>query len=141
MCKLSSAIFNKSIKKIDPDNGSMISFVLAWSVLGALHLIAWNYEFQTEKQAKIWRGASLALTASGFFAFVVWLTGDDVALGRRVHRNLSVIRFAGKERDIAMMVYGIVAWLILVILMFLSLHALPCSAHQTVPWVQYIPHL
>lgn len=126
--RLARRMFNETIKKIEPEQGSTISVIFAWSVLGALHLAAWNYEFPTQKRALIWRGASLALAASGFVCFVGWLSSvrDSAIEGM-------VIGITGSV--------ALVSRIILVILMFLSLRALPCSAHQTIPWIQYIPHL
>jgi len=115
------SVLNKAIQSADHNN--MVfggALLLAWCILGGLHLTAWNYEFPTEKEKIIWRAAALGLTV-----------GPVVGVVGTIWDPIMYFGFAS----------ALVCRVMLVVLMFLSLRALPCSAHQIVSWVQYIPHL
>ena len=115
-----------------PGNGppsAVILLPLTWSVFGALHAIAWNYDFQTGTEKILWRVSSLALAG----APVIYVFG-------RALRNTVGARFTFATVALSFGC-GIISRLLLVSLMLASLRSLPSSAYQTIPWTDYIPHL
>jgi hypothetical protein len=125
-------IFGPGVSKED----DAPALLIVWIILGALHLIAWDFQFPSQVEKIIWRVASLTLIATPCFLFlaevfeitdstrVYYLDFDDMDITRSI--LLSV---------------GVVARLVLMVLMFASLRDLPASAYETVPWTTYVPHL
>ncbi|KAF8449414.1 hypothetical protein L210DRAFT_2663264 [Boletus edulis BED1] len=109
-------------------------------MLGGLHLIAWNFDFPTETEKILWRVASLALAGSPLAMLGLMGLGTVVN-----HLNPGWVKDRAKAVvdaiGISVWILGVVSRLLLVALMLASLRALPCSAHQTVSWTAYIPHL
>ena len=113
---------------VNASEHTAISFLLAWSVFGALHAIAWNYDFPTGTEKILWRVSSLVLA------------GGPVVFGV----GIMLWGISGELTNIMValsFVYGIICRLLLVSLMLASLRSLPSSAYQTIPWTNYIPHL
>jgi hypothetical protein len=129
-------VLNKGVQDTKYGNPPYVAMLVAWSVLGALHLTAWNYEFPTEKEKLIWRAAALGLTGSVLVAVIVTAL---VVSGKAKYFSVTI---GGYD---ALSLFGVfsavVCRVMLAVLMLLSLRALPCSAHQIVYWVQYVPHL
>lgn len=111
-----------------------MSFLLTWSVSGALHVIAWNYEFPTEIEKTLWRVSSLLLagTPAVFGALLTVTDVHAVRVSRFTDRVLSLLQGC-------LLVVDVLSRLLLVVLMLASLRALPSSAHQMTPWAIYIP--
>jgi len=132
--KLKAAL-NKGVQDTGYVNPPYVAMLIAWTVLGALHLTAWNYEFPTETERIIWRAAALGLTGSVLVAvIVVILVLSETAKHDSVTTGYYALSFLG-------VFSAVVCRVMLAVLMFLSLRTLPCSAHQIISWVQYIPHL
>ncbi|KIJ08018.1 hypothetical protein PAXINDRAFT_89486, partial [Paxillus involutus ATCC 200175] len=101
--------------------GSALS--ISWMIFGALHLVAWDFQFPSRAEKITWRVASLALVIGGFMS------------GQSVVEILEV-----EDRPI-FLVYAFLARMMILALMLASLRDLPASAYETVPWTTYIPHL
>ncbi|KAF8449455.1 hypothetical protein L210DRAFT_2664031 [Boletus edulis BED1] len=126
--------------RIDEDDVTYVSLFFTWTMLGGLHLIAWNFDFPTETEKILWRVASLALAGSPLAVLGV------VGLGRVVENHLNGWVEKWVETVLVAFITSVyilsaASRLLLVALMLASLRALPCSAHQTVSWTAYIPHL
>jgi len=130
MRKIKAAL-NEAIDNMSLEDVESYSIKVASCVLGALHLLAWNYEFPTEKEKLIWRCASLVLTGGALVSIIAELWVD----------NLEYFPAWYNGYNNALIFPAVVCRVMLAILMLRSLRALPCSAHQIVSWVQYIPHL
>ncbi|KAG9316866.1 hypothetical protein JVU11DRAFT_2942 [Chiua virens] len=110
--------FLYSTSESDDDScDSLCLLLITWVMLGALHLLAWNYGFQTTSEMILWRVASLVLTASPIFLLV----------------SLSINEKAGKFCGIIVALLGVISRLLLVALMLASLRSLPPSAYQIIP--------
>ncbi|KAG9316867.1 hypothetical protein JVU11DRAFT_2943 [Chiua virens] len=107
---------------------SFVPLCVTWVIFGALHLVAWDYEFPTVPEKFLWRMASLALAASP----IVYLLPVIMRNGREDTKILCLI---------FVMLIGITSRLLLVAIMLASLRSLPSSAYQIPPWTTYIPHL
>ncbi|KAF8845575.1 hypothetical protein BDN67DRAFT_961154 [Paxillus ammoniavirescens] len=101
-------------------------------IFGALHLVAWDFQFPSRAEKITWRVASLMLVIGGF------LSGYESLL-----RSLSGGQYAfalSEARPIYVM-YAFCARMLILALMLASLRDLPASAYEIVPWTTYIPHL
>ncbi|KAN0084429.1 hypothetical protein V8E55_007933 [Tylopilus felleus] len=114
---------------IDEDEIMGISCLATWTILGALHLIAWNFDFPTETEKILWRVASIVLTVTPFVFVPVFGAMEDCL--KSTQDYLAPI----------LVILGIISRMLLVGLMLASLRSLPPSAYQTIPWTAYIPHL
>ncbi|KAJ7275497.1 hypothetical protein B0H12DRAFT_1087541 [Mycena haematopus] len=116
-------------------------------VFGAIHCTAWNTDFATTAEMRLWRSCSSviatipALSATLLFFQVGPITYEingslfeETVFGRAFFRTLE-IGFGG-----AVPIY-ILARLILVTLPLIALRSLPPSAFVNVNWSVYIPHL
>jgi hypothetical protein len=112
-------------------------------VFGAIHCIAWSFQFPTHVEKILWRSSAIVITCTpAFFSThrsLVWLA-------YRKGRKKSPPLF-GWESTLtgvlitAVMILYLFARLILLTLAILSLRALPPGAYQTVSWTHFIPHV
>ncbi|KAF8127434.1 hypothetical protein EV363DRAFT_1266966 [Boletus edulis] len=120
------------VDELDEEEVIAVALLSTWTILGGLHLIAWNFDFPTETEKMLWRIASLVL-AGGPLAFVGTAIISSDWKG-----------WAEDARDVIwvfLCILGVVSRMLLVALMLSSLRSLPCSAYQTVSWTAYVPHL
>ncbi|KIJ08299.1 hypothetical protein PAXINDRAFT_89053 [Paxillus involutus ATCC 200175] len=106
------------------------AFLIFWIIFGALHLIAWNFQFPSQAEKIIWRVASLTLVV----APCIILPGCKI-IGTEYFIDPSGVVFW------SMLFIGIVARFALLVVMLASLRDLPASAYETVSWTSYVPHL
>jgi hypothetical protein len=97
--------------------------LLVWVIFGALHTIAWNFQFPTHTEQTLWRFASLLLLS---LPIIIYQLPTGL--------NQSVV-------DYITLGAGVAARFILLVVMLASLRDLPASAYETVSWTAYVPHL
>ncbi|KAF8660447.1 hypothetical protein AX16_001627 [Volvariella volvacea WC 439] len=109
-------------------------------VFGAIHLIAWNFQFPTIIELWLWRSCSLVLTiiplnlAVGF-AFDIVYEGLGIKILEYVAGTfLYPTMFLGVPLYFA-------ARIVLLFLAFFTLRDLPDSAYQNVRWTEFLPHI
>ncbi|KIJ12210.1 hypothetical protein PAXINDRAFT_101330 [Paxillus involutus ATCC 200175] len=107
-----------------------LALLIVWIVFGALHLIAWDFQFPSHAEKIMWRVASLVLIAAPCVCFLAQQI-DDKYLDADATTSIGA----------CVLVLGVVARLTLLILMLVSLRDLSASAYQTVSWTSYVPHL
>ncbi|KAF8433195.1 hypothetical protein L210DRAFT_129785 [Boletus edulis BED1] len=130
---------SRLVDKLDKDLVTAVSCGVTWMILGGLHLIAWNFDFPTEMEKVLWRVASLTLAAGPqamLSLFLIFGIADFLEL---CSLDDCLDKVEGLSYSVGILT--IVSRLLLVALMLASLRALPCSAHQTLSWTAYIPHL
>jgi len=116
-------------------------------IFGAVHCIAWSFEFPTPTEHLLWRISSLATTCVpalllamhwlGFYfedllethmaedsSLVKWLSGVVLVV---VYISLSILYVLGRVA--------------LLVMAFMSLRSLPPDAYRTVHWTNFIPHI
>ncbi|KAF8836767.1 hypothetical protein BDN67DRAFT_957565 [Paxillus ammoniavirescens] len=120
------------------ENSFLVVLLIVWAIFGGLHLIAWDFQFPSQVEKIMWRVASLALIVAPCIYF----------LGMVLHKLgwLGTVMIALPEAVAIILVsapflLGVLARFVLLALMFASLRDLPPSAHDTVPWTVYVPHL
>jgi hypothetical protein len=122
------------------DTGTGIS-LLGPSIIGmgfgAVHFIAWWYEFPSHAEFILWRVSCIALVAVPSFSII--LCGLVLA---NVDSMLVVVIGA-----ISMVLFFLSAWLYIaarvatIVLAFTTLRSLPPDALLTVDWTTFLPHI
>lgn len=129
------------------DLGSLGSAIIT-SFLGlsfaAVHVLAWNFSFPTERESDLWRAASIFTVLGGFFAHSIISMINRTLLGERLpHRGVGFAAIMVKTWDVLgyplFLVYSI-SRCFLLFEAFYSLRSLPADTYDMVTWSQYIPH-
>jgi hypothetical protein len=110
--------------------------LLVGMVFGAIHCVAWSFEFPSHTEAFLWHLSSVAITA---------VPAIIVVLGTVLAANLSI----ALRLPMIILVFCIPLLLLLyvaarlgiLVLAFLSLSSLPPGAFQAIQWATHIPHL
>jgi hypothetical protein len=128
------------------DSGKMVPIVLTLTFLvyGGIHLLAWQYDFQTNAEGLMWRISSTVTASSGFiFAFVhliIELHDQSFSnhLLERLKRN-----FLGCLVFLFVLFVGvdILSRFYLVLESPRALPSSPPSVYDTPRWTAYLPHV
>ncbi|KAK0197621.1 hypothetical protein F5146DRAFT_921541, partial [Armillaria mellea] len=105
-------------------------------LFGAFHSLAWSFYFPSHAEMVLWR-----VSVTGIFIGTIMVGHMDLVL--------LIVSFFNKNNWLkiltpisdGILVFYIVARIILIILAFLQLRALPPFTFCTVQWTTYIPHL
>lgn len=104
---------------------------------GAIHCVAWNYNFPSETERLLWRTSSVIVVALPFFLFI---PAVDV-----MRRSTNVVRWYHDFVFHIMVPLGAVVYLIarmiLIVLPFTSLRSLPSAAYKDIDWTHFVPHI
>ncbi|KAL4257808.1 hypothetical protein AB1N83_011288 [Pleurotus pulmonarius] len=125
---------------------------LAGSLFGAIHCIAWRFQFPTAVEKAMWRVASIVVTAapllwylivSAIVMLVKIKTTSEVSGASRWVIALfeSLIRYIGMALVPVILYSYFLARLFLIIESFISLRSLSSEAFQVVTWTTFIPHI
>ena len=113
----------------------LIATIVA-ATFGAIHCVAWSFQFPSATERFLWRTASLAITCLPWplclITTVVRLHGQSLPAWSTV--LLRVFGYTG----VFLYILGRV---VLLVLVFLSLRSLPPGAYKTVNWATFIPHI
>ncbi|TDL17938.1 hypothetical protein BD410DRAFT_775534 [Rickenella mellea] len=116
-------------------------------IFGALHCIAWSFQFPSHEKQIIWRTCSLIITCLPVTLVVLGLLAavmDDHSDGRiGIAACVSSTLGTGLTIMVTLiipMIY-IAARVILIVEAFTLLNSLPPGAFQTVQWTRFIPHV
>ncbi|KIJ08922.1 hypothetical protein PAXINDRAFT_172717 [Paxillus involutus ATCC 200175] len=120
------------------DENSFLVLLIVWIIFGSLHLIAWDFQFPSQVEKIMWRAASLTLIGAPCIYSVPMVLDKFDRLDVVAQAPPGII---GSILVISPILLGVVARVVLLVLMFASLRDLPPSAHDTVPWTVYVPHL
>jgi hypothetical protein len=110
---------------------------IATVVFGAIHCIAWSFEFATPIQVFLWRLSAVAITACP----VLPVTSLGFILVASDWPALDILTFAFMSCAPLYALSYITARLVTVVLAFINLSSLPPGAFETVHWTTLIPHL
>ena len=125
----------------------IILFLGISCILGAIHLIAWNFYFPTEIERWLWRVSALALIVLPCFWFpYVWLVffhGNKVPAQKKKHRWVPhpAKHWILWVWPLSLFIVFCVARLFLIIELFVSLRSLPVSTYTAVDWSSFLPHI
>jgi hypothetical protein len=101
------------------------------SVVGGIHLLAWNFPFPTPWERILWRVTSLVITTLPVTGFLIELLAELVQ---------SILR-----RDLPLADYDVdvlfLCRVILIVQTFACLRAQPASVYEVVQWTEFFPHI
>ena len=127
----------------DDDPDDMIPSTLAMcvaTIFGAIHCIAWSFHFVTLQERWVWRiaailvsGMPISLVAVGFFAIFCGKLNNPT--WKKLYKD-----FLGLVGIVMLFLY-IFARIILLVLPFVALRALPPGAYVQINWVGFLPHI
>jgi hypothetical protein len=112
---------------------------LVGTIFGVIHCGAWNAHFPSTNEKLIWRSCSLVIAVTPLVMVLMFIS----VLGRhwtgKTHTSVEITTFI-ISYIVAPLAY-ITARLLLIVLSFASMRALPDRAFVDVNWSTYIPHL
>jgi hypothetical protein len=109
------------------------------SVFGAIHCIAWSFEFASATEQLLWRICSCAIVS---LPWPLWVLTTIVHVGSHrpgvlqvwLSRLLRTVGYTGT------FLYTL-ARIVLLVLAALSLRSLPHREFEIIPWTTYLPHV
>ena len=111
------------------------------TVFGAIHCIPWAFHFATLQERWVWRisailvsGVPISIIAVGFFFETFGYKGNNSTW---MKVNDSFLGFI----SITLMPLYIIARMVLLVLPFVALRALPPGAYVQLDWVSFLPHI
>ena len=129
--KVSSGLPNKYVSGWAVDIVPLILLGLFACGFGAIHCLAWNSPFPTPKERLAWRICSVTTTA---LPAVMSLTIVAAAV------IMDDIKSFLYLFSIPMGMLYVLGRVMIIVLAFMTLRALPADAFQTVNWSDYLPH-
>jgi hypothetical protein len=118
--------------------------LLIGTVFGLIHCWAWDEHFPSTAELLIWRFCSLVIAATPFsitLLFAFCTLGWMVALHSQRRSAAETVAKISPITTYAALVSYIGARLVLIVVSFTTLRALPPGAFVDVNWSAYIPHL
>jgi len=112
-------------------------------IFGAVHCIAWSFEFPTPTEQLLWRISSLAITCVPAFLLAMYWLGFSIDDWPKKDSSLvkwllGLVLFVVYISLSILYILGRVA---LLVMAFVSLTSLPPDAYRTVNWTNFIPHI
>jgi hypothetical protein len=107
-------------------------------VFGAIHCIAWSFDFPSHTELLLWRLSSVAITTVPALLLVIVIVGilkNEWGWVARPHIALLIFLM-----PLAGLLY-VASRLTTLVLAFMNLSSLPPGAFQAVHWTTLIPHL
>lgn len=117
---------------------------VAGALFGAVHCLAWNFDFPSYIERLLWRIASLGIVGACILSFVgshVWPYVNDTR--KNADKNSIRHKLVALIQNRLLLLIALVyptARVVLLVLAVTSLTSLPPSALDTVNWVQLVPH-
>jgi len=111
------------------------------TVFGAIHCIPWSFHFATLQERWAWRISAIlvsVLPASLIFALSLYLTfeaDDNKPVWMELYEWFMILSL------FVMPFLYIIARIVLLILPFMALRALPPGAYVQLDWVSFLPHI
>ena len=106
-------------------------------IFGAIHCIAWSFEFSSHAELVLWRVSSVGIIATPTYFYVSLLFA--VVYGDNLPGWVVEVILLPLWTFLPLLY--IVARAATVVLAFTSLRALPSAAYETVHWTTFIPHI
>lgn len=129
--RLAKLLFAKGVKA----RGFYSICIVLSTIFGAIHCAGWNSPFPSYAEMVIWRVCAIMTTALAIPC--VWLVRTWMQLDSYIRvRNVRRMR-------ISMFILGglyAIARVMLIVLAFTTLRALPAETYETVEWTRYLPN-
>jgi hypothetical protein len=133
--------FYSSYDSYYTNNNKDFSFFLVMgvgTVFGAVHCIAWSFHFATLQERWVWRISAILVLGVPISFFPVGLILDHQG-NKPTWRKVSDV-FVGLIFFVFVFLYFI-ARMVLLVLPFVALRALPPGAYVQLDWVSFLPHI
>ena len=98
---------------------------------GAIHCLAWNAQFLTSIESKLWRTSAVIVTVAPPIILWLYVALNLGVMGWRLALGLSFL----------VVVPHVLARICLLALAFSALRAMPYSAYLIPSWTRYLPHI
>ena len=127
----------------DDDDGG-ITFLFAVCIataFGAIHCIAWSFHFTTLQERWAWRISAILVSAlpisliSGALLSPTFADDENKPIWMKLYKEFMILIL------ILMSFLYIIARIILLVLPFVALRALPPGAYVQLNWVSFLPHI
>jgi hypothetical protein len=109
----------------------------AGSIFGAIHLIAWSFDFPSRPEQIIWRTAACIVTGT---PIVMGVLGLILTAYKENNMIWVLTTICGVISRICILLY-MPARLYLIVESVISFRALPLTAYETVQWTLHFPHI
>ena len=123
----------------DNDDNDGLPFLFAMcvaTVFGAIHCIPWSFHFATLQEQWAWRISSVLLSGVPISTFALgFLLSEDENGDLKLYDYFLVLILV-----IIISLYSI-ARIVLLVLPFVALRALPPGAYAQVNWINFLPHI
>ena len=121
------------------NNKPVVPAICVATLFGAIHCIPWSFHFATLQEQWVWRiSAILVVGVPISIFFWAWLTSISDNWHNTCWKLCEI--FTGTIYIIMMFLY-IIARIILLVLPFVALRALPPGAYVQINWVSFLPHI
>jgi hypothetical protein len=109
------------------------------TMFGAIHCVAWSFQFPSHTEQLLWRIASLSITCSPTVVFFAGLGGY---LLREPDGNFKIVHnWLFGPIILALPILYILSRVALLVIALVSLRSPPPGAYETVHWTIFIPHV
>ena len=135
--------FYSSYNDDDPnDDKPTAPAVCVATVFGAIHCIAWSFHFATLQERWLWRISAILVSGLPIFflLFAFHFQGFDVEENNTIWNELGETCF-GLLLVVLIIPLYLVARIVLLVLPFMALRALPPDAYVQLDWVSILPHI
>lgn len=112
------------------------------AIFGAIHFIAWSYEFPTRAELVLWRISCVTMVAVPLVTAILCVTGRiSHSIGRRNPVWLTAVTY------FSYFSLAVSAWLYIasrittLVMAFTTLRALSFTTFDTIDWTRFIPHI
>ncbi|KIM71355.1 hypothetical protein PILCRDRAFT_82877 [Piloderma croceum F 1598] len=128
-------LFAGSLNKDSDAIGAGLIATLVASIFGAVHCIAWSFQFPSHAEKILWRICSMCITCLPWPVFAC--TAIIAVDWSRPAWLTILVRATGYT----LVCFYITARITLLVQALMSLRSLPPGAYETVYWTTYIPHI
>ena len=126
----------------DPDEGIAATLAICIAtVFGAIHCIAWSFHFATLQERWVWRISAILVTGVPISLVAGGMLSDEFCYKinnptwKKLYDGLIISIGSG------MAFLYIIARIVLLVLPFVALRALPPGVYVQVNWVSFLPHI
>ena len=121
---------NSDGKDVFTTDGIMVGVGICF---GAIHCIAWCFSFPTDAELLMWQISCVAITSVPVCIFFGLYLSAVLDIG--IASGIVGITI------LPALIFYIIAWVVPLILAFMSLRGLPFGAYETIHWTTFIPHI
>ena len=130
----------------NPDNNRDPLIIVALmmgvaTVFGAIHCIAWSFHFATLQERWVWRICAILISGLPISAGALAFLGDKLPPTITNHTLKKLYERFVLLIGIIMGFLYIIARIVLLVLPFMALRALPPGAYVQLNWVSFLPHI